>query len=156
MGTDPADNHPTSRRLTVPWSRWTAAPMGRITTAATRSLEMAVEGFTLNNRISIGVMSAPPPAPVNPTRSPMTALPRRCTDPWRRHLPIGPVGAPNGAQLVAGLLRAGNGPYPPCPDPCPATYVVTPGARDGSARGDVESPGRFICWGGEVPCVVWR
>jgi hypothetical protein len=47
-----------------------------MTTAATRSLEMAVEGFTPNRRISIGVMSAPPPAPVIPTRNPMTALPK--------------------------------------------------------------------------------
>ena len=45
-------------------------------TAATRSLEMAVEGLTPNNRISIGVMSAPPPAPVSPTRKPTTALPK--------------------------------------------------------------------------------
>jgi hypothetical protein len=32
-------------------------------------------GFTLNKRISIGVIKAPPPAPVNPTRNPTTALP---------------------------------------------------------------------------------
>ena len=55
---------------------WTAAPTGRMSTAATRSLEMAVEGLTLKKRMSIGVMSAPPPAPVIPTRKPTTALPR--------------------------------------------------------------------------------
>ena len=55
---------------------WTAAPNGRMKTAATRSLEMAVEGLTLNSRISIGVISAPPPAPVRPTRNPTTALPK--------------------------------------------------------------------------------
>jgi hypothetical protein len=55
---------------------WTMAPMGRITTAATRSLEIAVAGFTPKIRISIGVISAPPPAPVSPTRKPTTALPR--------------------------------------------------------------------------------
>src|SRR5579884_1141213 len=47
-----------------------------MTTAATRSLEMALDGLTLNSRISIGVISAPPPAPVMPTRKPMMALPR--------------------------------------------------------------------------------
>ena len=66
----------TSRRFTVRARRWTAAPNGRITTAATRSLEIAVAGVTPKSRISIGVMSAPPPAPVMPTSSPMTALPR--------------------------------------------------------------------------------
>src|ERR1700733_9128526 len=45
-------------------------------TAATRSLEMAVDGLTLNRRISMGVISAPPPAPVSPTKNPTTALPR--------------------------------------------------------------------------------
>ena len=54
---------------------WTADPTGRITTAATRSLEIAVDGFTLKSRISIGVISAPPPAPVSPTSSPTMALP---------------------------------------------------------------------------------
>ena len=54
----------------------TAAPIGRITTAATRSLEIAVDGLTPKSRISIGVISAPPPAPVMPTSRPMIALPR--------------------------------------------------------------------------------
>ena len=54
---------------------WTPAPNGRITTAATRSLEIAVAGVTPNSRISIGVISAPPPAPVIPTSRPMIALP---------------------------------------------------------------------------------
>jgi hypothetical protein len=44
--------------------------------AATKSLEIAVEGFTANRRISIGVMSEPPPAPVTPTGKPTMALPR--------------------------------------------------------------------------------
>ena len=76
MGTEPATIHPTSRKLTVPCFMWTAAPTGRMTTAATRSLEMAAAGFTLNRRMSMGVISAPPPAPVRPTRKPTTALPR--------------------------------------------------------------------------------
>jgi len=66
---------PTSLRFTVPRRRCTAAPTGRINTAATRSLEIAVDGLTPNSRISIGVISAPPPAPVIPTRKPTTALP---------------------------------------------------------------------------------
>ena len=57
------------------WRRCTAAPIGRITTAATRSLEIAVEGCTPKSRISIGVISAPPPAPVMPTSNPTIALP---------------------------------------------------------------------------------
>ena len=60
----------------MPARRWTPAPNGRITTAATRSLEIAAAGVTPNSRISIGVISAPPPAPVMPTSSPMIALPR--------------------------------------------------------------------------------
>ena len=47
-----------------------------MSTAATRSLEMAVEGLTPKSRISIGVISAPPPAPVMPTSRPTMALPR--------------------------------------------------------------------------------
>src|SRR5208282_3744981 len=76
MGTDPATIHPTRRKFTVFLVICTAAPNGRMKTAATRSLEMAVDGLTLNNRISIGVINAPPPAPVSPTRKPTTALPR--------------------------------------------------------------------------------
>ena len=37
---------------------------------------MAVDGLTLKSRISIGVISAPPPAPVSPTRKPTKALPQ--------------------------------------------------------------------------------
>ena len=47
-----------------------------MTTAATRSLEMAAAGLTENSKMSIGVISAPPPAPVSPTSNPTTALPR--------------------------------------------------------------------------------
>jgi len=53
----------------------TTAPTGRISTAATRSLEMALGAFTPKSKISIGVISAPPPAPVMPTSNPTTALP---------------------------------------------------------------------------------
>lgn len=74
-GTDPAAIQPTNPRLIVRFWKWTAAPTGRMTTAATRSEEMAVDGFTENSRISMGVISAPPPAPVMPTRRPTTALP---------------------------------------------------------------------------------
>ncbi len=68
--------HLTRFRLTVFLRRWIAAPNGRMHTAATRSLEIAAEGLTPNSRISIGVIRAPPPAPVMPTRKPMIALPR--------------------------------------------------------------------------------
>ncbi len=37
---------------------------------------MAVEGLTEKRRISIGVIRAPPPAPVTPTSKPITALPK--------------------------------------------------------------------------------
>ena len=76
MGTEPSVIHPTREKFTVFLAMWTAAPMGRMTTAATRSLEMAVDGLTPKRRMSMGVISAPPPAPVRPTRKPMTALPR--------------------------------------------------------------------------------
>ena len=45
IGTEPITIQPTSWRLTVPLRRCTAAPTGRITTAATRSLEIAEEGL---------------------------------------------------------------------------------------------------------------
>ena len=76
IGTEPNTIHPTRARFTVRLRRWTAAPNGRISTAATRSLEMAVEGLTPNSRMSMGVINAPPPAPVIPTKKPTTALPR--------------------------------------------------------------------------------
>src|SRR5271170_429737 len=76
IGTEPSTIHPTRPLLTVPLRRCTPAPTGRMTTAATRSLEIAADGVTPNSRISIGVISAPPPAPVTPTRNPTMALPR--------------------------------------------------------------------------------
>jgi len=36
---------------------------------------MALGAFTPKSKISIGVISAPPPAPVMPTSNPTTALP---------------------------------------------------------------------------------
>ena len=75
IGTEPSTSHPTRRRLTVPLVKWTIAPTGRITTAATRSLEIAVDGLIPKSRISIGVIRAPPPAPVKPTRKPTTGAP---------------------------------------------------------------------------------
>ena len=74
-GTEPRESQPTSARFTVRWARCTAAPTGFMRTAATRSLEIAVDGLMPNTMMSIGVMSAPPPAPVIPTRSPTIALP---------------------------------------------------------------------------------
>ena len=76
MGTDPVTIDLMNRKFTVFLVICTAAPNGRMKTAATRSLEMAVDGSTLNKRISIGVINAPPPAPVSPTRKPTTALPK--------------------------------------------------------------------------------
>jgi hypothetical protein len=74
-GTDPSESHPTNARFTVRCARCTAAPTGFIRTAATRSLEIAVDGLMPNTMMSIGVISAPPPAPVMPTSSPTMALP---------------------------------------------------------------------------------
>ena len=95
MGTDPSTIQPTSFRLTVPWRRCTSAPMGRMTTAATRSLEMAVDGLIPKIRISMGVISAPPPAPVMPTRKPTTALPRTM---YGSMVDIGPPGSKSAYQ----------------------------------------------------------
>ena len=73
---DRAEHHPADEAEVDGPFAGARRPNGRITTAATRSLEIAFEGVTLNSRISIGVISAPPPAPVMPTRKPTTALPR--------------------------------------------------------------------------------
>ena len=73
--------------------------MGRMTTAATRSLEIAVEGFRRRGGSASESWSAPPPAPVAPTRNPTRrALPQdECRDPMNRHLP--PTGFSHRARL---------------------------------------------------------
>ncbi len=43
--------------------------------AAMRSEEMAAEGVTPKISTNIGVINAPPPMPVRPTRKPTTTLP---------------------------------------------------------------------------------
>ena len=74
---DRAEHHEADQALVDrPLAQVHGRPNGRITTAATRSLEIAADGVTPNSRISIGVISAPPPAPVKPTRNPMMAAPR--------------------------------------------------------------------------------
>jgi hypothetical protein len=72
-GTDPTISQRTRAKLTVPRRRWTAPPTGFMTMAATRSLEMAARGWTLNTSTSSGVMSAPPPIPVRPTVNPTSS-----------------------------------------------------------------------------------
>ena len=74
-GTDPRHSHLTSCRFTVPARRWTAAPTGFISRLTTMSLEIAVNGLTLNRNTSMGVISAPPPIPVSPTTVPTTSPP---------------------------------------------------------------------------------
>jgi hypothetical protein len=69
-GTDPTVSQRTRAKLTLPRRRWTPPPTGFMITAATRSLEMAASGWTLNTSTSSGVMSAPPPIPVRPTVKP--------------------------------------------------------------------------------------
>ena len=70
IGTEPSTIQPTRRRFTVPLCRCTAAPTGRISTAATRSLEIAADGLTPNSRISIGVISAPAAGAGQPDQQP--------------------------------------------------------------------------------------
>ena len=77
-GTEPTMSQRTRPKLTVPRRRWTPPPTGFMITAATRSLEMAASGWTLNNSTSRGVMSAPPPIPVRPTVNP-TSRPAAAT-----------------------------------------------------------------------------
>ena len=69
-GTEPITSHPTRRRLTVPFRRWTPPPIGFITIDATRSLDTAWMGGTLKSSTRIGVIRAPPPMPVRPTTNP--------------------------------------------------------------------------------------
>src|SRR5829696_5684463 len=69
-GTDPTMSQRTRPKLTVPRRRWTPPPTGFMITAATRSLDTAASGWTLNTSTSRGVMSAPPPIPVRPTVKP--------------------------------------------------------------------------------------
>src|SRR5215217_7045657 len=69
-GTDPTMSQRTRAKLTVPRRRWTPPPTGFMITAATRSLDTAASGWTLNTSTSNGVMSAPPPIPVRPTVKP--------------------------------------------------------------------------------------
>src|SRR5487761_109206 len=69
-GTDPTDSHATRPICTVPRRKWTAPPNGFMIADATMSLETAALGVTPNSRMRIGVISAPPPAPVMPTSTP--------------------------------------------------------------------------------------
>jgi hypothetical protein len=69
-GTDPTISQRTRVKLTVPRRRCTPPPTGFMMTAATRSLETAASGWTLNTSTSSEVMSAPPPIPVRPTVNP--------------------------------------------------------------------------------------
>src|SRR5579875_1093143 len=73
---EPADSHATIPHSTVPRHAWTAAPKGRMTSVATRSEEIAVASGTPNKIVNIGVIKAPPPAPVRPTRKPTPAAAR--------------------------------------------------------------------------------
>jgi hypothetical protein len=57
-------------RSTVFWLRCFQPPTVFVTAAYARSVPMAVTGVTPNTRISIGVISDPPPIPVIPTRIP--------------------------------------------------------------------------------------
>src|ERR1700687_3700975 len=56
--------------------QWMATPAGFMKSAATRADEIAADAATPKSSTSIGVISAPPPRPVMPTRKPTTALPR--------------------------------------------------------------------------------
>ena len=78
------------RVLTVLRRQWIATPAGFMKSAATRSEVIAAVGETPKSSTSIGVMSAPPPTPVSPTRRPTTALPRtrqrsRCMAPVNKN-----------------------------------------------------------------------
>src|SRR5215217_6259905 len=88
-GTDPTMSQRTRPKLTVPRRRWTPPPTGFMITAATRSLDTAASGWTLNTSTSNGVMSAPPPIPVRPTVKP-TNNPAAVTygSTCKRHLPL--------------------------------------------------------------------
>ncbi len=62
--------------LTVLRRQWIATPAGFMKSAAMRSEAIAADGVTPKSSTSIGVINAPPPIPVRPTRRPTTALPR--------------------------------------------------------------------------------
>ena len=67
---EPVASQRTSPQFTVPRRQCTPPPMGRITIAATTSLETAASGGTPKTSTKMGVISAPPPMPVRPTTKP--------------------------------------------------------------------------------------
>ena len=69
-GIEPTQSQRTSVQLTVPRRTWTPPPIGFMTIAATRSLDTAARGWTLNRMTRMGVIRAPPPIPVRPTVKP--------------------------------------------------------------------------------------
>ncbi len=60
-------------RLGLPCRQCTPAPMTLLTALTTRSLATAAVGG-MPTRMSAGVIRAPPPIPVRPITTPMTAL----------------------------------------------------------------------------------
>ena len=73
VGTEPMISQRAILRLGFPCLQCTPAPTTLLTALTTRSLATAAVGG-MPTRMSAGVMSAPPPIPVRPITTPMTAL----------------------------------------------------------------------------------
>src|SRR6187431_1177146 len=71
MGALPTSIQSPRRRRTVPSRRCRAAPKDLKIAPCRMSVPTAIAGSNLKNRMSIGVISEPPPIPVMPTRIPI-------------------------------------------------------------------------------------
>ena len=73
VGTEPRISQNAIFRLGLPCFQCTPAPMTLFTALTTRSLATAAVGG-IPTRMSAGVINAPPPIPVRPMTTPITAL----------------------------------------------------------------------------------
>ena len=71
MGALPTSIQSPRRRRTVPSRRCRAAPKDLKIAPCRMSVPTAIAGSNLKKRMSIGVISEPPPIPVMPTRIPI-------------------------------------------------------------------------------------
>ena len=76
VGTEPMISQKAILRFGLPCRQCTPAPTTLLTALTTRSLATAAVGG-IPKRMSAGVISAPPPIPVRPITTPITALTTR-------------------------------------------------------------------------------
>ena len=106
-GAEPTSIHSASGTCTLPSWRWRTAPNDLKTAPCRMSVPTAVFGSKPKSRISIGVISEPPPIPVMPTSTPISRPARRTARSCARRQRAGDERPP--AQQAAELVRLAAG-----------------------------------------------